>query len=92
MGPRQAAVNLARPLELGLWDLPAEKGLAFRRAAGDLLSGRQARLRRDLADPLAAGRRFNVTRLSRSRRARDDTWIATQRVRSTITARLRRVR
>jgi hypothetical protein len=89
-GPRHAAVNPEHPLELGLWHLPGEKGTAFRRAASDLLKGRELELRRDLADVVAAGRRFNVTGLSRRRRIRDDAWIASQRVRSIISSRLKR--
>ena len=78
-GPRHGAVNPAHPLELGLWHLPGEKGLAFRRAARELLRGRDQPLRRELADPQTAGRRFNVTGLPRARRLRDDAWIAAQR-------------
>lgn len=89
-GPRHGAVNPERPLELGLWHLPGEKGLAFRRTAGELLKGREVPLARDLSDPRDAGRRFNVTGLSRRRRVRDDAWIAAQRARSMLAARRRR--
>lgn len=89
-GPRHGAVNPERPLELGLWHLPGEKGLAFRRAANDLLKRREAGLQRDLADPAAAGRRFNVTGLARRRRMADDAWIARERARSLLASRMRR--
>jgi hypothetical protein len=89
-GPRHGAVNPSRPLELGLWHLPGEKGLAFRRTAQALLRGRDGPLRRDLADPEAVGRRFNVAGLARGRQLQDDAWIAAQRARSILTSALRR--
>ncbi|MGH2914672.1 MAG: hypothetical protein ACRDMX_06770 [Solirubrobacteraceae bacterium] len=87
-GPRHHAVNPSRPIELGLWHLPGEKGLSFRRAAKALLRGDEG-LRRDLRDPVSAGPRFNVGGLPRSRRVADDAWIAAQRVRSLIRSWLR---
>jgi hypothetical protein len=83
-GPRHESVPPADAGELGLWHLPAEKGLSLRRAASSALGGRTARLRRDLADPERAARRFNVGQARLARRIRDDGWIAVQRVRSTV--------
>ncbi len=85
-GPRHRAPKLESPLDYGFWHLPSEKGLSLRRAAGELLGGRSARLRRDFADPARAARRFNVSGTGLARRVRDDGWLATQRVRASALA------
>lgn len=79
-GPRHSAPKHPDPGSLGLWHLPTEKGLSFRRGASDLLSGRGDRLQRDLSDPVRAMKRFNVEGNGLARRLRDDSWIATQRL------------
>lgn len=81
-GRRTQAVRIADPLSLGLWHLPAEKGLSLRRAAEDVRRGRTAGLRKDLSDPSRAARRFNVRGAGFLRGLRDDGWIATQRIRN----------
>ena len=86
-GPRHGAVVHPNPGELGLWHLPSEKGLGFRRAAGALLSGRTARLRRDLQDPARAMRRFNVAGAGWTRRVRDDSWLAGYRLKRALASR-----
>lgn len=88
-GPRHSGVNPEDPGALGLWHLPSEKGLSFRRAADTILHGRMGSLKRDLADPVRAMRRFNVNggRWT-SRRLRDDGWIVANRVRELALARL----
>jgi hypothetical protein len=83
-GPRHESAPPTDAGELGLWHLPAEKGLSLRRAASSVLGGRTARLRRDLADPARAAKRFNVGGARLSRQLRDDGWIAAQRVRSAV--------
>jgi hypothetical protein len=83
-GPRHESAPPADAGELGLWHLPAEKGLSLRRAACSTLGGRTASLRRDLADPDRAARRFNVGQTRITRRIRDDGWIAAQRIRSAV--------
>ncbi len=80
-GPRHGAPPTATPLAYGLWHLPGEKGLSLRRTAHELMHGHEARLRRDLADPPRIARRFNVQGSRLTRRIRDDSWIAAQRVR-----------
>lgn len=85
-GPRHGAVNPENPLACGLWHLPSEKGLSLRRAANEMLAGRPARLRRDLADPARAARRFNVYGTGLARRIRDDGWLAVQRLRGAMPA------
>ncbi len=85
-GTRSHGVRVADPLTIGLWHLPAEKGLSLRRAAREVRSGRTEPLRRDLAEPARAARRFNVEGTGLLRRLRDDGWIATQRVRSAALA------
>jgi hypothetical protein len=85
-GPRHGAVNPENPLDCGFWHLPSEKGLSLRRAANEMLAGRPRRLRRDLADPARAARRFNVRGTGLPRRIRDDGWLAAQRLRSTVLA------
>jgi hypothetical protein len=83
-GTRSQALPIENPLDIGLWHLPAEKGLSLRRAAQQLRHGRSGSLRRDLADPARTARRFNVQGTSTLRRLRDDSWIATQRLRSLV--------
>ena len=87
-GPRHGAPVVEDPLDYGLWHLPSEKGLSLRRAANELLAGRPRRLRRDLAEPQRAARRFNVAGTGLARRVRDDGWLAAQRLRRTLPARL----
>jgi hypothetical protein len=65
---------------LGIWHLPAEKGLSMRRAATGLARGRPARLRADLTDPERAMRRFNVGVTTPGRRLRDGAWLAARRL------------
>jgi hypothetical protein len=90
-GPRSGALATADPLSIGLWHLPAEKGLSLRRAAREIERGSAEGLRRDLADPRRAARRFNVAGTGLMRRIRDDGWLARQRlqgkVRSTLSSR-----
>ncbi len=85
-GHRHRATLTKDPLSLGLWHLPAEKGLSLRRTAQEINRGRPARLRTDLDDPVRMGRRFNVAGTGLTRRIRDDTWIATQRARTFLEA------
>lgn len=80
-GPRHDAPKVEHPLEYGLWHLPSEKGLSLRRAANEMLADRPARLRRDLAEPARAARRFNVAGTGLARRVRDDGWLLAQRLR-----------
>lgn len=84
-GPRHGGVNPQDPSTLGLWHLPSEKGLGFRRASNAILRRRTRSLKRDLADPARAMRRFNVNggRWT-SRRLRDDGWIVTNRLRELV--------
>jgi hypothetical protein len=79
-GPRHSAVPRDDSRLPGLWHLPSEKGLSLRRAAGQVRRGRTERLRRDLADPQRAARRFNVAGVGVMRRILDDSWIARQRI------------
>lgn len=88
-GTRHGAMPVADPLSLGLWHLPAEKGLSLRRAARDIRKDRTRRLRRDLSDPVRMARRFNVAGAGLPRRIRDDSWIATERIRSIVSRHLR---
>jgi hypothetical protein len=81
-GPRSHAPRVAGAAAIGLWHLPAEKGLSLRRAAQQIRRGRTERLRRDLSDPSRAARRFNVAATGPLRRLQDDGWIAAQRLRS----------
>ena len=85
-GPRHGAANPENPLACGLWHLPSEKGLSLRRAANEMLAGRPERLRRDLADPARAARRFNVSGTGLARRLRDDGWLAKERLRGALLA------
>ncbi len=80
-GPRSYAATVEDPLAIGLWHLPAEKGLSLRRTARALRRGRTRRLRRDLADPARTARRFNVAGTGLLRRLQDDGWIVAQRLR-----------
>jgi hypothetical protein len=81
-GRRTHASRADDPLSIGLWHLPAEKGLSLRRAASELRRGHTRRLRRDLADPVRTARRFNVAGTGPLRRIQDDGWIVAQRLRS----------
>jgi hypothetical protein len=87
-GPRHGAANPKNPLDCGLWHLPSEKGLSLRRAANEMLAGRPERLRRDLAHPARAARRFNVSGTGLARRLRDDAWLAKERIRGAVLARM----
>jgi len=87
-GPRHEAPPVKAPLSLGLWHLPAEKGLSLRRAAGQLRRGRTAPLRRDLAEPRRLARRFNVLGTGLGRRFRDDGWIAGRKVYGALSSRI----
>jgi hypothetical protein len=79
-GPRHGAPPRVDPGSLGLWHLPSEKGLGFRRAAKELRRGRGKRLVRDLESPERAMRRFNVQGAGPVRRLRDDLWLLRQRL------------
>ena len=83
-GPRSHAKIVEDPLSIGLWHLPSEKGLSLRRAARAVEVGRIEHLRRDLAEPTRAARRFNVAGTGLLRRLQDDGWIAGQRVQSAV--------
>jgi len=83
-GPRHGAAEVERPTELGFWHLPSEKGLSLRRTAHEVLSGREGRLRRDLADPERLARRFNVAGTGLTRRLRDDGWLAGQKLQRSV--------
>jgi len=87
-GPRHEAPPVERPLSLGLWHLPSEKGLSLRRAARQLRRGHTGPLRRDLAEPSRLARRFNVLGTGLGRRFRDDGWIAGRRVYGALSARI----
>ncbi|HEY4897155.1 MAG TPA: hypothetical protein VII01_13825 [Solirubrobacteraceae bacterium] len=86
-GPRHGAPPVEEPGRLGLWHLPSEKGLGFRRGANEILAGREARLAADLADPVRAMSRFNVAGAPWTRRVRDDAWLAAQRLRAAVGSR-----
>jgi len=88
-GPRHGAPAVSDPGSLGLWHLPSEKGLGFRRAARTIASGHGERLVGDLEVPARAMRRFNVAGAGWPRRIRDDGWLATQRLRDGILSRVR---
>jgi len=77
-GPRHGAPPVSDPAALGLWHLPSEKGLGFRRAAHAITAGRADRLLDDLEDPPRALRRFNVAGAGWTRRVRDDGWLIAQ--------------
>lgn len=88
-GPRHGSVDPENPRALGLWHLPSEKGLGFRRAAHALVSGREHRIRGDLTSTQRAMARFNVLGGKwTARRMRDDSWILANRLRETLLARL----
>jgi hypothetical protein len=92
-GPRHAGWHPPDPCALGLWHLPSEKGLGFRRAADALLRERTRALRRDLLTPELAMRRFNVLGGNwTARRMRDDGWLAVNRLREHALAGTRRAR
>jgi hypothetical protein len=80
-GARHGAGTPAGIELLGLWHLPAEKGLSLRRTARAVLGGGEQALRADLAEPRGAMRRFNVATPSRARQLRDDAWVLTRRLR-----------
>ncbi len=86
-GPRHGAPAVSSPGSLGLWHLPSEKGLGFRRAARAIASGHPGRLVRDLDSPERALKRFNVAGAGLPRRIRDDSWLAMQRVRDRVLSR-----
>lgn len=88
-GPRHGAPAVEDPASLGLWHLPSEKGLGFRRAADAIAAGRAERLVGDLEVPARALKRFNVEGAGWSRRIRDDGWLAMQRLRDVLRSRLR---
>lgn len=68
------------PADLGLWHLPMEKGLSFRRAANGVLAGGLDELERDLADLPRAMARFNAGDPRFARRVRDYAWLVKQRL------------
>ncbi len=88
-GPRHGAPAVRDPASLGLWHLPSEKGLGFRRAARTITSHRPERLVRDLEVPSRALRRFNILGAGWTRRIRDDGWLVTQRLRDGLISRVR---
>ncbi len=88
-GPRHGAPAVSDPASLGLWHLPSEKGLGFRRAARAVVAGHAERLVRDLEVPSRALKRFNVAGAGWPRRVRDDGWLATQRLRDLLVSRVR---
>jgi hypothetical protein len=79
-GARHGAGAPPDAAELGIWHLPAEKGLSLRRAAHGLSRGRTAPLRTDLGSPVRAMRRFNVGPARRAHQLRDDAWVAAGRL------------
>jgi hypothetical protein len=87
-GPRHEAPPVEDPGSLGVWHLPTEKGLGFRRGARAILAGNGSRLVRDLDVPSKALKRFNIEGAGWSRRIRDDAWIAGQRVREGVVSRV----
>jgi hypothetical protein len=91
-GARQQApkLDVETAVQLGLWHLPAEKGLSFRRTASEMLKGPGKRLRRDLRNTPALAHRFNVAGTGLGRRLRDDAWLAGHRIRGKAGALLQR--
>jgi hypothetical protein len=87
-GPRHKAPVIEDPLSIGLWHLPSEKGLGFRRSARAILSGHVEQLVSDLDVPSHAMKRFNISGAGWPRRVRDDAWLARQRVRDGVLSRL----
>ncbi len=79
-GPRHDSPAVDDPSSLGLWHLPAEKGLSLRRTAREITRGRMTRLHTDFSTPGRLERRFNVDGTGLARRLRDDGWLATQRI------------
>jgi hypothetical protein len=75
-GARHTAAAPADAAELGIWHLPAEKGLSLRRAARALARGRSEPLRADLSSSERSLRRFNVGEARRTHQLRDDAWVA----------------
>jgi hypothetical protein len=80
-GARHAAEAPREPGRLGVWHLPAEKGLSLRRTAAALLRGGEARVLADLQDPSRAAARFNLPPPSRLRALRDGAWVLGGRLR-----------
>jgi hypothetical protein len=80
-GARHGSGMPAGVESLGLWHLPAEKGLSLRRAARAILGGGEDALRADLAAPRRAMERFNLCAPSRAHQLRDDAWVLAQRLR-----------
>jgi hypothetical protein len=89
-GPRHGAPPVRDPASLGLWHLPSEKGLGFRRAARTITSGHPERLMDDLATPSRALKRFNIAGAGWPRRIRDDSWLVMQRFRDGLGSPVRR--
>jgi hypothetical protein len=85
-GPRHGAPPVENPAAIGVWHLPAEKGLGFRRGAREVLSGHGQRLVHDLEVPTRALKRFNIAGGGWQRRLYDDSWIAGQRLREGVSA------
>lgn len=80
-GARHGSEPPAGVESLGLWHLPAEKGLSFRRVARALLGGAEEALRADLSEPRRAMKRFNLGTPSRAHQLRDDAWVLAGRLR-----------
>jgi hypothetical protein len=86
-GPRHHAHQHPDPGSLGIWHLPSEKGLGFRRTANALLGGRSLGVMRDFEDTRRAMKRFNVSGAGWQRRLRDDGWLTAHRLRRALAAR-----
>jgi hypothetical protein len=80
-GARHGSGTPAGVESLGLWHLPAEKGLSLRRAARAIVGGGEEALRADLAEPRRAMERFNLGEPSRAHQLRDDAWVLARRMR-----------
>lgn len=79
-GARHGAAAPEDAAALGIWHLPAEKGLSLRRTASALVRGGGPRLLADLQRPAGAMARFNVRRPGLARRLRDDSWVLAGRL------------
>lgn len=88
-GPRHGAPAVSDPGSLGFLHLPSEKGLGFRRAAQTIRAGHGDRFVSDLEVPARTLRRFNVAGAGWTRRIRDDSWLAAQRVRDRVHSHVR---
>jgi hypothetical protein len=86
-GRRHTGPKPDDPSALGIWHLPAEKGLSFRRTANEILAGRTQPLASDLRHGAAATKRFNVGKPSLARTIRDDAWVVATRLRAALPAR-----